>query len=77
MKFKAGKTGMPTQAVYVAKAIVPIALVCFVALSALTIVAIDRSRDRTACYRAAQTPEECTTPSWWEDILRRTMGSSG
>lgn len=75
MEFKPVKAGIPTQAIYAAKAAVTTALVCFVALTVLTIVAVDRSRDRTACYRTAQAAEECLVPSWWENILRRTVGS--
>ncbi|MDF9779303.1 hypothetical protein OKW11_006349 [Pseudomonas baetica] len=76
MKFNPEKSAVPFKVVYAAKATITIALTCFIALTLMTIVAIDRSRDRTTCYRAAQAPETCSTPSWWEIILRRSIGPS-
>ena len=65
---------MTNKVANAATAIITIALAGSVALTLMTSVAIDRSRDRTSCYRAAQVPEECPSPSWWENILRRTIG---
>lgn len=67
---------MPNKVANAATAIVTIALACFVALTLMTFVAIERSRDRTSCYRTAQVAEECPAISWWENILRRTIGPS-
>lgn len=67
---------MPSKVVKFAQVIISTALACFVALTLMTFVAIDRSRDRTTCYRAAHVAEECSAPSWWENILRRFIGPS-
>lgn len=74
MKFNPKKPAEPFKVVYAAKAIITIAFTSLIALTLITIVAIDRSRDRTTCYRAAQAPESCSSPSWWENILRRSIG---
>ena len=39
------------------------------ALIVLTLIATDRSRERTACYRTAVAIEGCPHPSWWENLL--------
>jgi hypothetical protein len=54
--------------------IVSTALVCCLGLTLMTFVSIDKSRERTICLRMAQTAEDCSTPSWWEKILRRLVG---
>ncbi len=64
----ASKVGIAVQV------LITTATVCVVSLVLMTLVAIDRSRDRTACYKATQMTEGCSTPSWWEEILRRNIG---
>lgn len=55
------------------QAVITIAIACFVALAIATFIAIDKSRTRTACLKAAQSVEQCQAPSEWENLLARAL----
>lgn len=55
------------------KAAIPLALLCFIALTLATLLAINKSQNRTTCLRSAQAVEECPVPSSWENLLRRAI----
>ena len=59
----------------IADALIGLALLCVVSLTALTIVATDRSRERTQCYRTSASIEACPKPEWWEDVLKNLLSS--
>ena len=49
-------------------------LAFMVLLIVATLEATDRSKERTACYRAQQSIDACPRPAWWENVLRATVG---
>ncbi|OWG38485.1 hypothetical protein CAQ69_10100 [Stutzerimonas stutzeri] len=53
---------------------ITIALTGMVVLTILTMIATDKSRSRTECLRSAQTIEQCPQASWWEGVLRSSVG---
>lgn len=59
--------------VLISQAVIALALTLFIALTVATVIAIDKSRDRTACLGSAQTVEQCPVPSWWENLLRKAI----
>jgi hypothetical protein len=62
------------KSVLIWKAMILLTLTLCIALTVATFIAIDNSRNRTACLRTAQAVEECPVPSWWENLLRRVSG---
>ncbi|KZN20460.1 MULTISPECIES: hypothetical protein [Pseudomonas] len=58
----------------ISKAAIVVALLCFIALTLATFIAINKSHNRTACLMSAQAVEECPVPSRWENLLRRVIG---
>ena len=64
----------PTVAMKIAGAVITAALVFFVALTLATIIAIGKSRDRSACFQAVQAVKECPGRSAWENLLIRATG---
>lgn len=51
-----------------------LALVGMVLLTILTFVAIDNSRSRTDCLKAAQAIDQCPIAAGWENLLRKGLG---
>lgn len=56
-------------------ALVIIALTLATSLFVATVIASDKSRQRTACLKVAETSADlCPVPSDWENLLRRITG---
>lgn len=55
------------------KAATALALLCFMALTLATLIAINKSQNRTTCLKSALAVEECPFPSRWENLLRRAI----
>jgi hypothetical protein len=63
-----------SRVLQISKAAIVVALLCFIALTMATFIAINKSHNRTACLMSAQAVEECPVPSRWENLLRRAIG---